>query len=250
MTSNKLATDDSLKVTRPNVTLREIVLEKLRQAIMNFQLKPGERLVERDLCARLGVSRTSVREALRILQSEGLVEHRSGRGPRVSVMTLDEARDIYELRCHLESLIVQMFTQHATAVHMAQLEAAWEALKEKLHGGDVIAIVQAVSDLYGVLYEGAGNKAAGQVVAQLQARLNTLRATSTSRPGRFHESYREMTRIMDAIRSRNSHAAYKASVDHICNASHVALTELAKREGKAVPDITLPVSGKQDAGVL
>ncbi|GAO97268.1 hypothetical protein PSA5_31135 [Pseudomonas syringae pv. actinidiae] len=67
----RLPLDDTFKVNRNPVTLREIVLDKLRSAIMNFQLLPGDRLVERDLCDRLGVSRTSVREALRHLESEG-----------------------------------------------------------------------------------------------------------------------------------------------------------------------------------
>ena len=66
----RLPLDDSFKVNHNPVTLREIVLEKLRSAIMNFQLLPGDRLVERDLCDRLGVSRTSVREALRHLESD------------------------------------------------------------------------------------------------------------------------------------------------------------------------------------
>ncbi len=66
----RLPLDDNFKVNRNPITLREIVLDKLRSAIMNFQLLPGDRLVERDLCDRLGVSRTSVREALRHLESE------------------------------------------------------------------------------------------------------------------------------------------------------------------------------------
>ncbi len=80
--------DDSFKVNRNPVTLREIVLDKLRAAIMNFHLLPGDRLVERDLCDRLGVSRTSVREALRHLESEGLVEFADAKGPRVAIITL------------------------------------------------------------------------------------------------------------------------------------------------------------------
>ncbi len=76
----RLPLDDSFKVNRNPVTLREIVLDKLRSAIMNFQLLPGDRLVERDLCDRLGVSRTSVREALRHLESEGLVEFADAKG--------------------------------------------------------------------------------------------------------------------------------------------------------------------------
>ena len=98
----RMPLDDSFKVNHNPITLREIVLEKLRGAILNFQLMPGDRLVERDLCERLGVSRTSVREALRHLESEGLVEFADAKGPRVAIITLADACDIYELRCVLE----------------------------------------------------------------------------------------------------------------------------------------------------
>lgn len=233
--------DDSLRVTRNQPTLREIVVDKLRQAIMTFQLLPGDRLVERDLCERLGVSRTSVREALRQLEAEGLVEHSGTRGPRVAVITLEDARDIYELRCMLESTVVQLFTQKATRRQMAELERAWEILKETLREGDTQEIVEAVSDFYGVLYEGAGNRIAGQILSQLQARVNYLRATSVSQKARSLDSFREMTRIVEAIKARDPVAAHEACVAHIQAAAKVALAVLADKEGQLPEPITPPL---------
>lgn len=237
--------DDSLKVTRNQPTLREMVLDKLRQAIMSFQLLPGDRLVERDLCDKLGVSRTSVREALRHLEAEGLVESESSRGPRVAVITLEDARDIYELRCVLESMVVQLFTQKASRQQMAEFDHAWEILKAALRSGDTVAIVNAVSDFYGVLYEGAGNRIAGQFLSQLQARVNYLRATSVSQKERYVDSFKEMTKIVDAIKARNPEAAHEACVEHIKAASKVALAALAEKQGKAVDPITPPLSPAQ-----
>lgn len=233
--------DDSLRVTRDQPTLREMVLDKLRHAIMSFQLMPGDRLVERDLCDRLGVSRTSVREALRHLEAEGLVEHIGNRGPRVAVITLEDARDIYELRCVLESMVVQLFTQKANRRQMAELDQVWEALKETLREGDTHAIVAAVSDFYGVLYDGAGNRVAGQFLSQLQARINYLRATSMSQKERYRESFREMTRIVDAIKARDPVAAHEACVEHIRAASKTALAALAAKSGEPVTTITSPL---------
>lgn len=233
--------NDSLKVNRPQVTLREMVLDKLREAIMNFHFLPGDRLVERDLCERLGVSRTSVREALRHLEAEGLVEQSGTRGPQVAVISIEDARDIYELRCSLESMVVQLFTQKASPLQMAQLEAAWENLKEQLRDGKTDAIVHAVSDFYGVLYEGGGNRVAGQILTQLQARVSYLRATTVSQEGRYLESFREMSRIVEAIRSRDAVAAHEACVAHIRAASHIALEMLARRDGISTDPITPPL---------
>ncbi|EHJ06323.1 GntR family transcriptional regulator [Marinobacter manganoxydans] len=234
--------DDSLKVSRNQPTLREMVLDKLRQAIMSFQLLPGDRLVERDLCKRLGVSRTSVREALRHLEAEGLVESEGGRGPRVAVITLEDARDIYELRCVLESMVVQLFTQKATDKQMADFDHAWEILKATLRSGDTVAIVNAVSDFYGVLYEGAGNRVAGQFLSLLQARVNYLRATSVSQKERYLDSFQEMTKIVEAIKARNAEAAHEACVEHIKAAANVALAALAEKQGESVEPISPPVS--------
>ena len=85
----------SLRIKRQTTTLRQQVLEALRNAILDFQFKPGDRLVERELCAMTGVSRTSVREALRHLESEGLVENVANRGPTVATLTVEDARQIY-----------------------------------------------------------------------------------------------------------------------------------------------------------
>ena len=229
--------DNSLKVTRNQTTLREMVLEKLRQAIMSFQFLPGDRLVERDLCERLGVSRTSVREALRHLESEGLVEYASGRGPRVAVITLEDAREIYEVRCVLESMVVQLFTKKANRHQMAELDRAWKVLKDTLRTSDTPAIVKAVSDFYKVLYDGAGNQVAGHFLNQLQVRVSYLRATSVSQQERYLDSFREMLRIVEAIRARDPAAAHEACIEHIQAASKVALSALAAKTGQPVEPI-------------
>src|SRR6516164_8753561 len=95
---------DSLLVDRPTKTLRELALDRMRKAIVDFHFQPGERLVERDLCDQLGVSRTIVREVLRHLESEGLVSTGSARGPVVAQTTIEQAMQIYEVRAALESM--------------------------------------------------------------------------------------------------------------------------------------------------
>ena len=85
----------SLRVTRPQKTLRELTLDQMRNAIIDGHFKPGQRLVERDLCTQPGVSRTIVREVRRQLESEGLVATVGTRGPVVAVTTPEQALQIY-----------------------------------------------------------------------------------------------------------------------------------------------------------
>ena len=224
---------DFPKIERSSVTLREKVSDALRTAILNFQFLPGDRLVERELCDLLGVSRTSVREALRHLESEGLVEYGEGRGPQVAVITLTDAREIYELRCALESLIVELFTVRANDEQKLNLEFALRRLYSRLEQGEVVPILTAVTEFYEVLYEGSGNRAASDVLRQLQARVNFLRATSVSQNNRYLESGAEMKAIFEAIQTGDPVKARAASIEHVKRAADVALRVLAEQQGQA-----------------
>ena len=93
-----------LKIDRNTKTLRELALEKMRDAILGRHFQPGDRLVERALCEQLGVSRTVVREVLRHLETEGLVETLPHQGPIVARLEPEQAAQIYELRAALEAL--------------------------------------------------------------------------------------------------------------------------------------------------
>ncbi|CDF81663.1 GntR family transcriptional regulator [Pseudomonas knackmussii B13] len=243
----RLPLDDSFKVNRNPVTLREIVLDKLRGAILNFQLLPGDRLVERDLCDRLGVSRTSVREALRHLESEGLVEFADAKGPRVAIITLEDACDIYELRCVLEGMIVQLFTLNAKAKDIRALERALDENREALETGDLQQVLDSVQGFYDVLLEGSGNRIAATQLRQLQARISYLRATSVSQANRRGASNQEMEKIVAAIKSGDPLAAHQASVDHVRAAAKVALDYLKSKqeEGGKVRDIATPIVIKE-----
>lgn len=243
----RLPLDDSFKVNRNPVTLREIVLDKLRGAILNFQLLPGDRLVERDLCERLGVSRTSVREALRHLESEGLVEFADAKGPRVAIITLEDACDIYELRCVLEGLIVQLFTLNAKAKDIRALEKALAENRKALEDGDLQQVLESVQSFYDVLLEGSGNHIAATQLRQLQARISYLRATSVSQANRRGTSNKEMELIVEAIKSGDPLAAHQASVDHVRAAAKVALEYLKAKQdtpGK-VREIVTPIALKE-----
>ena len=243
----RLPLDDSFKVNRNPITLREIVLDKLRSAIMNFQLLPGDRLVERDLCERLGVSRTSVREALRHLESEGLVEFADAKGPRVAIITLEDACDIYELRCVLEGLIVQLFTLRAKARNIRALEKALKENRKALNEGELQQVIDSVQSFYDVLLEGSGNHVAATQLRQLQARISYLRATSVSQENRRSASNEEMERIVAAIKSGDPLAAHQASVDHVRSAAKVALDylKLKQNDGSKVREIVEPVALKE-----
>jgi DNA-binding GntR family transcriptional regulator len=118
----------SLKLVKTE-TLREQVENHLREAIVSGQLKAGEKLIERELCEMLGVSRPSLREALRRLEAEKLIVNVPHRGPVVASITLEEARDLYALRRLLESYAAHEFTRLATDAEIRQLADAVKQLR-------------------------------------------------------------------------------------------------------------------------
>ena len=116
-------------VGRVAAPLREQVTDSIRQAILDFSLQPGQRLVERELMERLEVSRTTIREAIRELSAEGLVTVVPQKGAIVTAPSLEDAVDLYEVRASLESLVVQRFVERASDDQVARLTGAVDYLE-------------------------------------------------------------------------------------------------------------------------
>jgi len=216
----------NLKVTRNTITLRQIVLDKLRNAIISAQFKPGQRLVERELCKALDVSRTSVREALRHLESEGLVQYAGQRGPSVTVLDAQDIKNIYELRAALEGLAGELFCERASNDQINSLQETTDALKKAFDHSRVSEILACTKDFYEQLLEGSGNDELDTSLNRLLARIMVLRAATISQHGRWQNSLKEMQAIMLAISNRDGEAVRKACVAHVQAAGAIALGQI------------------------
>ena len=218
-------------VDRVAAPLREQVIGALRSAILDFRLAPGQRLVERELIEQLGVSRTTIREALRELTSEGLVTVVPQRGAVVAAPSLAEAEDLYEIRAVLESLLVERFVERASDEQVERMGAAVEDFAEATAGTrDVRTILDAKDGFYEVLIEGAASPALQSIVESLQARVRLLRATSMGEPGRAEEAAEELRRVVVAARQRKAAEAARACATHVRNAAKTALKQLRAAE--------------------
>jgi DNA-binding GntR family transcriptional regulator len=226
----------TMRVVRVAAPLRQQVLEKIRTAIAVGQLAPGTRLVERELCEITGVSRTLIREALRQLESEELVEVIPNKGPIVATISARQAHEVFQLRAELEGLASELFAELASDAQMKALQDAFVQLREAYDGGDSVAMLAAKTRFYECLVDGSGNETLGNVLRQLHARAMVLRATSLSQPGRTAASERELAELMKAIRKRDGAAARKASVAHITKAAQAALNVLQVRDDEAATD--------------
>jgi DNA-binding GntR family transcriptional regulator len=222
-----------LQISRETVTLRLRVEEKLRSAIISGHFKPGARLVERELCGLIGVGRTSVREALRQLEAEGLVTTVPHRGPTVSRITADQAEQLYAVRGLLEGYAGRRFAERDHALLKDELKAlglAMTALEKAAKNGDHTALINAKTAFYTALMDGGGNIIVKQTLTTLHNRITLLRLTSMTQPGRLQQSVKEVRAIHDAILNHDGAQAEAACISHISAAATVAVAVLSTSE--------------------
>jgi DNA-binding GntR family transcriptional regulator len=195
--------------------IREQTVETIRAWIMEGVLVQGDRLIEREMCEQLGVSRNTLREAFRQLEAEGFVEMRPHRGPTVRRITPDEARQLYELREALEGLAIRLFTERASEQQLTELSRAYDDLAAAHASGDVASMLAAKTAFYAVLYAGVDNEALRSFAQVLQGRLAQLRARSLSAGGRPGQSIEEIAEVMALVKARDAHGAEASWCRHI-----------------------------------
>jgi DNA-binding GntR family transcriptional regulator len=219
--------DRDMQISRESATLRLRVEAKIRDAIATGRFRAGDRLVERELCSMLGVGRTSVREALRQLEAEGLIVTIPHRGPQVAEITVEEAKQLYEVRALLEGFAGRGCALHATPAQLERLGRAVDALEAAIGTGRS-ELIAAKTDFYQALLEACGNEVVRQLLTGLHNRITLLRATSMTQEGRIGNSLKEIRAIYEHIAARDAQGAERACVQHIRNAAEVALAVLAR----------------------
>lgn len=220
----------SLRIKRPKKSLRELAQDAVREAILDFRFAPGERLVERTLCDQLGVSRTVVREVLRYLEAEGLVEVTPNRGPIVAQIKPEDAEQIYELRSMLECVAARACAEAARPADLLILEEAVGELWTALQAQDPRISLKATGKFYKHMFRIAGKRIAWEMVESLNVRINALRALTIASPERRSAAAAEMQKLFDVIASGDADAAEAACAEHIESAARVAREVLKRSE--------------------
>jgi len=208
--------------------IREQVASILRTAIVELEFLPGEVLVERELCELTSASRPSVREALRQLESEGLVESRNGKGTIVSSLTQPQAQQLYELRAELEGMAAERFIERASDEQRTALRDALTRIAEAAVKDDHGVVRRANDAFYKVLIEGAGNVFLSETLGGLQRRVSHFRALTMRSPGRAAESAAELTRLVEAVEAGDAAAARRLAIDHVAAAADRAFAVAAR----------------------
>ncbi len=231
MTQNARAKNDGLLlVERSSMTLRERAVDVLRQAIIDHRFPPGTYLRERELCDLLGISRTSLREALRHLETERLIETVPHKGPVVVSLTAQDAKDLYQVRAVLEGLVGGLFAASATDQDIEDLRQVAEEMAISAHKDDAKVVLEIVAKFYQVLFKGSGNQICAQIIQSLNTRIYTFRRMSLASEGRTDAMMKEVERIVDAATRRDGDALGKACFAHVEAAGAAVMSQMPAGE--------------------
>jgi GntR family transcriptional regulator, trigonelline degradation regulator len=211
-----------LRIAHPPTTLRALAIEKLRGAIISGHFSGGDRLVERALCDQLGVSRSIVREAIRTLEVEGLVENIARSGPIVARLDWPGAAQIYNIRMLLEADAAAACAAVADHTTTTQLRAALATITAMVAAGSSAQLYAATTAFYQVIFTSAGHHLAWEIVQRLNGRISRLRALTLASTNRRTSGPAHMARICDAICANDPMAAAAAVQDHLRDAADIA----------------------------
>lgn len=218
--------DSDLRIDHSPTTLRALAVDRLRQAIITGRFASGARLVERSLCDQLGVSRSVVREAIRYLEAEGLVETAPRGGPVVATLDWPRARQIYEIRRLLEADAAAACARLADAAVKARLKAALAELQASFEDAAPQRLHAATGRFYEVIFQAAGHDIAWEIVQRLNGRISRLRALTLATTNRRISGPAHMARICAAICDNDAGRAAQAVRDHLGDAAEIARTLL------------------------
>lgn len=218
----------NLQIEKESITLRGRVEEKLRLAIVSGYFAPGQRLIERELCELMGVGRTSVREAMRQLEAEGLIRSVPHRGPTVQGITVEEAAQLYALRVLLEGYAARCCAERGDDEAKQALSTAAAAFVHMSERESQESIMAAKETVYDLLLDGAQNPFVKQTLTAMHNRISMLRFASFTSPGRLEESVNEIKAIVDAILAGDGNKAEAECRRHIEHAAALALAALKK----------------------
>lgn len=203
--------------------LRELVFESLREAIINGDLKPGERLMEIQLAEELGVSRTPVREAIRKLELEGLVLMIPRKGAYVAKISMKDIAEVFEIRGALEGLAAGLAAERITDEELDDLERILVKIAESTDKDDVQAVIELDTVFHEKLYRASRNERLFQLVNNLREQIQRFRKTSLSQPGRLKFALEEHKKIVEAVALRDVELAQNLAYEHIESAENILM---------------------------
>jgi DNA-binding GntR family transcriptional regulator len=213
-------------------TLHEELVERLRNLVIEDVLKPGEKVPEKDLCEAFGVSRTPLREALKVLASEGLVVLQANRGARVATVTREELEKTFPIIAVLEELAGELACKNLSDAEIEKIEQRHATMIKAYRVKDRKAYFQANQDIHNALIEGARNDILETHHRLLASRVRRARFMANLSDDRWAQAIREHEQMMEKLRVRDSEGLGQLMKIHMMNkyAAHIRALKAASED--------------------
>ncbi len=208
------------------------VADMLRDLIMTGKLKEGDKINENELCETLGISKTPLREALRVLSVEGLIRLVPHRGSFVTKPTFEEIAEMFDVMSLLEGFCAREACQKMTQKNFVRLEKLHAKLEDNFEIRDQEEYIRTNNQYHSLVQKIAGNRTLNQIVNGLRKKILLYRFQSLNLPERFEHSIREHRDLLEAFRQRDQKRAEALMRKHLQNQSQ-ALGVLVEQSKKA-----------------
>jgi DNA-binding GntR family transcriptional regulator len=214
---------------------REWLVQHIRELILTGAVKPGEWLRQEKFAQQFGVSQTPVREALKQLSAEGLLEHVPYRGIRVVEFTLTDVSDLYECRTFLEGMAARHAATHISDAHLAELRAVFARMQQRLGPRHIAEYRELNRRFHTIIFDASGRSLLVRTLAQMWASFpsmlwsNFARTAPAPLPGRDKTDVEEHAAILAALEAHDPDSAERLTRRHIQQAKELLLSAIAAR---------------------
>jgi len=210
--------------------LRDVVFQTLREAILKGDLRPGERLMELQLASKLGVSRTPIREAIRMLEQEGLAVTIPRKGAEVARMTEKNMEDVLQIREALDDLAVQVACDKMTEQQLDNLTVAMKNFENAVQAGDLKHIVAYDVEFHDIIYESTDNPRLVTLLSNLREQIYRYRVEYLKEKENYPMLVKEHETIVAALKEKNKKRVTDAMRCHIRNQAEAVKNIIREQE--------------------
>jgi DNA-binding GntR family transcriptional regulator len=211
-----VSTNRHSPVGQTHSSLGEVIAGEVKKAIVSGKYRPGDRLIEEELAAELGVSRNPVREALRVLEGAGFVEIVPRRGASVAVLTIKKVRELFEVRAALEAVAARLAAERISPDQLDVLEDTLERGTTAAANGRFELLPALNTEFHSALVAASGNERMAEMIGTLRDTIQWVYSRHITH--RAADSWSEHRRLFEAVANRDPEAAAHLALSHIAAA--------------------------------
>ncbi len=213
-------------------SLHTKVAQQLRHMILTLELAPGEKIDEPALCERFAVSRTPLREALKVLSREGLITLAPHRGARVAVTSVDDVRELFPVIGALEALAAELACQRVSGLQIDSLQLLHNEMVDCYRAGDTAGYAERNQRIHNTIFSIAGNAQLTGLYQHLTARTHSVRYVARKTPADWARAVDEHVQFLQALRNRDGAALGKMMKDHLAGKAEMVIAFLESQQNR------------------